>query len=94
MLVRDGRLLSGQKKTAEKFCSAVARLVGRKLDSKVDSRWLWKGRRVYMFDGSTVSMPDTAANQAAYLQPYNQKAGVGFPLARIAAVSETLSQTL
>ncbi len=31
-------------------------------------------------------MPDTAANQAAYPQPYNQKAGVGFPLARIAAV--------
>jgi hypothetical protein len=39
-----------------------------------------------MFDGSTVSMPDTEANQRAYPQLYNQKPGVGFPIARIAAV--------
>jgi len=39
-----------------------------------------------MFDGSTVSMPDTAANQAAYPQPDNRKAGVGFPLVQIVAV--------
>jgi hypothetical protein len=39
-----------------------------------------------MFDGSTVSMPDTEANQQAYPQTYNQKPGVGFPIARIAAV--------
>ena len=32
-----------------------------------------------MFDGSTVSMPDTEANQQAYPQLYNQKPGVGFP---------------
>jgi hypothetical protein len=31
-------------------------------------------------------MPDTPANQAAYPQPRSQKPGVGFPLARIAAV--------
>jgi hypothetical protein len=27
-------------------------------------------------------MPDTAANQEAYPQVHNQKAGLGFPLAR------------
>ena len=31
-------------------------------------------------------MPDTPANQAAYPQPVAQKPGLGFPLARIAAV--------
>ena len=50
------------------------------------SDWLWKGRRVYLFDGSTVSMPDTPENQAAYPQHDSQKPGLGFPLARIAAI--------
>jgi hypothetical protein len=52
----------------------------------VDPRWLWKGRRVYVYDGSSVTMPDTPANQAEYPQPAAQKPGLGFPLARIAAV--------
>lgn len=81
-----GAYCQARKRLPEKFFSAVARLVGRKMDSKVDPKWLWKGRRVYMFDGSTVSMPDTPANQAAYPQPCSQKAGVGFPIARIAAI--------
>lgn len=39
-----------------------------------------------MFDGTTISMPDTPENQAAYPQPTSQTLGVGFPLARVAAV--------
>jgi hypothetical protein len=60
--------------------------VGRDLDAKADRRWLWKGRRVYMFDGTTVTMPDTPANQEAYPQVYNQRPGVGFPIARLGAL--------
>jgi hypothetical protein len=37
-------------------------------------------------DGSTLSMPDTAANRAAYPQCAAQRPGVGFPLARIVVV--------
>src|SRR5262249_47697265 len=44
-----------------------------------------KGRRVYLFDGTTVTMPDTPANQAAYPQVYNQKPSLGFPIARVGA---------
>jgi len=39
-----------------------------------------------MFDGTTVTMPDTPENQAAYPQVYNQKPGLGFPIARILVV--------
>jgi hypothetical protein len=81
-----GAYCRARKRLPEKFFSAVACLVGRALDSKADPKWLWKGRRVLMFDGSTVSMPDTKENQRAYPQLYNQKPGVGFPIARIAAV--------
>ena len=81
-----GAYCQARKRLPEKFFSEVARRTGRALDSKVDSRWLWKGRRILNFDGSSVSMPDTAKNQAAYPQPDTQKPGLGFPLARIAVV--------
>ena len=37
-------------------------------------------------DGSTVTMPDTPENQAAYPQPKTQKPGCGFPIARILVI--------
>jgi hypothetical protein len=70
----------------EKFFSDVARQSGRALEQKVDPEWLWKGRRVYTFDGTVASMPDTPENQNAYPQPDTQHPGLGFPLARMAAV--------
>jgi len=81
-----GAYCQARKRLPERFFSLVAFLVGRKLDASVDSRWLWKGRRVYLFDGSTVSMPDTAANRKEYPLTYNQKPGTGFPVARIGAI--------
>ena len=81
-----GAYSQARKRLPEKFFSAVACLVGRALDSKADPKWLWKGHRVYMFDGTTVTMPDTPENQAAYPQVYNQKSGLGFPIARIGAI--------
>jgi hypothetical protein len=82
-----GAYCQARKRLPERFFSAVACLVGRALDAKADPRWLWKGRRVYMFDGTTVTMPDTPENQAAYPQVYNQKPGVGFPIARLGAIT-------
>ena len=81
-----GAYCHARKRLPEEFVANVARQTGRSLDKSVNPAWLWKYRRVYVYDGSTVSMPDTAENQAAYPQPTTQKAGLGFPLARIAAV--------
>jgi hypothetical protein len=44
---------------------------------------LWCGRHVKILDGSNVSMPDTAANQAVYPQHSNQAVGCGFPIAKL-----------
>jgi hypothetical protein len=82
-----GAYCQARKRLPEKFFSTAACLVGRALDAKSEQRWLWKGRRVYMFDGTTVTMPDTPANQEAYPQVYNQKPGLGFPIARIGAIT-------
>ena len=46
---------------------------------------------MYLFDGTTVTMPDTPANQAAYPQVYNQGPGLGFPIARVGAVMSLAS---
>lgn len=81
-----GAYCQARKRLPEAFFSEVARHTGRTLDANVDARWLWKARRVYVFDGSSVAMPDTPRNQRAYPQPESQKPGLGFPLARIAAV--------
>ena len=81
-----GAYCQARKRLPEEFFSNVARQTGRALDKGVDPQWLWKSRRVYVYDGSSVSMPDTPANQRAYPQPIVQKPGLGFPLARIAAV--------
>jgi hypothetical protein len=81
-----GAYCQARKRLPEKFFSAVACLVGRALDAKANHRWLWKGRRVYMFDGTTVTMPDTPEDQEAYPQVYNQKPGLGFPIARLGAM--------
>ena len=82
-----GAYCQARKRLPEKFFSAVTCLVGRTLDSKVDPKWLWKGRRVYMFDGTTVTMPDTPENQKAYPQNVAQEPGLGFPIARIGVIT-------
>ncbi|HEX2520520.1 MAG TPA: IS4 family transposase [Terriglobia bacterium] len=81
-----GAYCQARKRLPEQFFSAVACLVGRKLDAQVDAQWLWQGRRVYLFDGSTVSMPDTPENRKAYPLTYNQRPGTAFPIARIGAI--------
>ena len=44
---------------------------------------LWCGRRVKAFDGTGIQMSDTAENQAVYPQLSSQKAGCGFPIAKL-----------
>lgn len=51
-------------------------------EAAVSSHWFWHGRHVKLVDGTTVSMPDTEANQAEYPQHTAQREGVGFPIAR------------
>lgn len=70
------------EKLLEKLFSQAA----QNLEEKVTTEHLWCGRNVKLIDGSTVSMPDTIENQKAYPQPKNQKAGCGFPIAKIGVI--------
>ena len=66
-----------------KVLRTLATRTAEELQASVAAPWKWNGRSVYIFDGSSVSMPDTPANQAVYPQPPTQQPGLGFPLARI-----------
>jgi putative transposase len=79
------------------YCKARARLpesvpfrlmrhLGRELHDQVPPEWTWCGRRVKAVDGTTVSMPDTAANQREYPQNPAQRPGLGFPIARLVVI--------
>jgi hypothetical protein len=52
---------------------------------------LWRGRRVWIVDGSSVSMPDTPALQQEFPQPPGQKAGCGFPVAQLVGLFDWAS---
>ena len=61
----------------------LAGYVGQWVTAHAPDTWHWRGRPVRLVDGTTVAMPDTPANQAAYPQPRSQKPGLGFPLCRM-----------
>jgi hypothetical protein len=59
---------------------------GQAIQSRAEDAWLFHGRSVQIVDGSTVTMPDTPENQAAYPQLGSQAPGAGFPIARLLVV--------
>jgi hypothetical protein len=95
------RHLAGVAFTPSAYCQAIARLplaffrllqllvTGRLRDDRPGDRWY--GHRLFLIDGTGVSLPDTPALQAAFGQPAGQKPGCGFPVAHILALFEARS---
>jgi hypothetical protein len=97
MGVLSDRLATGKPSNAVgtgSYCKARQRLplkqlidaathVGVGLHQQAQPTWRWKGHNVVLTDGTTLLMPDTVDNQAAFPQPGSQKPGLGFPMARI-----------
>src|SRR4051812_34559667 len=75
-----------RQRLPEALFPRLVRETGAALHAAAPAAWRWRGRRVKVVDGSTVSMPDTPANQAAYPQPASQEPGLGFPIARVVVV--------
>lgn len=78
-----GAYARARQRLPEALLALLTRRTGEAADRAALQPWRWLGRNVKLFDGSTVSMPDTPKNQAAYPQSRSQAPGVGFPLARI-----------
>jgi hypothetical protein len=64
----------------------MAKEIGRTVHDSAHDGWKWRGRDVYLADGTGLSMPDTPENQLAYPQVKIRPTGLGFPLMRAVAL--------
>jgi len=83
-----------RQRLPQELLPRLTRLVAGKLEDKVGPDELWHGHRVKLLDGSSVNMPDTSENQAAYPQHTTQSPGCGLPTARIAGIFSLLTGAL
>jgi hypothetical protein len=83
LLDRHRRVCPGTATASRSLAGSAHATHQRSADRAALQPWRWLGRTVKLFDGSTISMPDTPKNQAAYPQSRAQATGVSFPLARI-----------
>ena len=72
-----------RQRLPQSLVDRLYRSVGQNLEARLPSTWRWRQRRVVLFDGTTVSMPDTRDNQRDYPQSPEQKPALGFPIARL-----------
>lgn len=80
-----------RSRLSEEILAGLTREVAQQMDDSTPNEWLWRGQKIKLIDGSTISMPDTPENQAAYPQPESQKKGLGFPIARIVAIIDYIT---
>lgn len=81
-----GYCLARQRLPLE-MVSTLTQHLGALIDEQVPDEWRWQGRRVRIVDGTTLTMPDTSANQAAYPQQRGQQPGLGFPICRVVGIT-------
>lgn len=97
--------LSGLDFDASAYCDARARLplkllqrllrkTADALRNELNCRGLWEGHRIWLVDGSTCSMPDTAELRQEFGQPHGQTEGCGFPIAHLLALFDAYSGML
>lgn len=84
--LNTGPYCKARSRLALGLIERLGREAGERLCAQQPRAWRWRGRQVKLVDGTTVSMPDTAANQASFSQSRTQQPGLGFPLARLVAI--------
>jgi hypothetical protein len=74
----------------ERILAATARVA----EQRAAPRSQLQSRPVKVVDGSSVQLPDTAANQREYPQPSGQKPGCGFPVLKLVGLFSLASGAL
>lgn len=87
---RKSRICSGtaaycqaRRRLPEGVLQDVWEAIAGNLSEAASPKMLWRGLRVGVVDGTTVSMPDTAPNQAVWPQSRRQSPGCGFPIMKL-----------
>ncbi|MDJ0806681.1 MAG: IS4 family transposase [Gammaproteobacteria bacterium] len=82
-----GGYCRARKRLPLEMVQGLSRYLGQQIDQRVSDAWRWQGRKVRLVDGSTLTLPDTAENQAVYPQQGAQKPGLGFPICRVVGIT-------
>ena len=80
---KTGAYCIARDKLDEDAMQRLLKRTGNAVEQQAPDNWLWLGHRVITADGTTVTMADTAENQAAYPQSRAQAPGCGFPIMRM-----------
>ena len=83
---QSGAYCQARQRLAEGVMQRLVRSKARQVQQDSPRAWRWFGRDVHIADGTTVSAPDTLANQQAYPQPQSQQRGLGFPIVRVVVI--------
>ncbi len=79
MFIRSSVTLGqARKRLPETLLPSLCKAVAKEMEQQAPESLKWRKRSVKIADGTTVSMPDTGANQVAYPQPRTQKQVLDF----------------
>lgn len=78
-----GAYCKARQRLPERVLERLFQRTSALIEAAVGPEQLWCGRPVKVWDGTGITMSDTAANQAEYPQHANQRQGCGFPLMRL-----------
>ncbi|MEM6445471.1 MAG: IS4 family transposase [Cyanobacteria bacterium P01_D01_bin.123] len=81
-----GAYSKARKRLPERVVKRLLKQSAAGLEAQVQREQRWCGRPVKVCDGTSILMSDTPANQQAYPQSSNQKAGCGFPIAQLVVI--------
>jgi hypothetical protein len=91
---RTGAYCKARKKLSDHFLRRLTIHVGEGVEQEAHPDWRWHNRRALLVDGTTVTAPDTPANQRVYPQNPSQEPGLGFPIIRLVVVLTLATATL
>lgn len=78
-----GGYCNARQRLPEEMIRSLTQYTGQAITARVPPAWRWRGRPVRLVDGTTVTLPDTPANQVEFPQSRTQKPGLGFPIGRV-----------
>ena len=89
-----GPYCKARKRLPESMITELVEKTGAEMESICPQQWKWKGRNVNVVDGTTILMPETLANQAAYPKHKNQADGVALPIMRLLVIFSLATGTV
>ena len=85
--VRTGGYCRARKRLPTHLVKCLTEHLAKEADTVASDKWRWRSKRVRIVDGTTLTMPDTEANQEAFPQSGGQEPGLGFPICRLVGIT-------